>query len=536
MRDFEIILVLLLVAAIVQPLARRVDVPVAIAQVVCGIVLSVLPFVRQLEFDPELTFALFVPPLLFWAATTGSVRDVRRNARPILLLAIALVLITTGVVAVIARAAAPQLSWGSAFVLGAIVAPPDADVTTAIARRLGVPPRLVTILEGETLLNDTAAFVAYRMAIHATVIGTFALPRAVGGFVLIGAGGILVGLVIGWLIEQATRLEADSVFEVTVSLLAPFGAYLIAEWMGASGVLAVVTAGFRLSRFAPRIVAARTRVRARDVWETVTFMIGGLVFTLIGVQLGRLAPPLWQRGDLAMLRLAALVSAVVIVARLVWVFAVAYLPRLASRRLRERDPYPPWRTVAVLGWAGLRGGDTLVMVLAVPYRTVAGAAFPGREAVVTVGLCVIFVTLVLQGLTLRPLIRTLALPRDDSVEAEERHARLEAARASQTLLAELAQREPLPPDAHAYLRESIRLRTRLDLDDIDRAGGRVGQTTDDVVRRVDHELRNAARRAVVGLRDDNVIGQEAMRRVQYDLDLDEIRSTDERPPVPRPST
>jgi Na+/H+ antiporter len=530
-RDFELILGLLLVATIVQPLARRLDVPVAIAQVVCGLALSALPFVREVEFDPELTFTLFVPPLLFWAATTGSVRDVRRNARPILLLAVALVLITASVVAVIAHGVAPQLSWGSAFVLGAIVAPPDADVTTAIARRLGVPPRLVAILEGETLLNDTAAFVSYRMAVRATLIGTFAFPHAVGAFVLIGAGGILVGLVVGWLVSQATRLKADSVAEVTISLLAPFAAYLVAESIGASGVLAVVTAGFRLSRFGPRIVAARTRVRARDVWETVTFLIGGIVFTLIGVQLGKLAPLLWQRGDVSLLRVAALVSAGVIVTRLVWVFAVAYLPRLMSRSLRERDPYPSWRVVAVLGWAGLRGGDTLVMVLAVPYRTAAGSPFPGRETVVAVGLAVIFVTLVIQGLTLRPLIRRLALPRDDSVDTEERNARLAGARAAQKRLEELAEQERLPADALAYLREDIKLRTRLDLDDIEHARGHDGQTTEDVVRRAEQELRQAARRAVVGLRDDNVIGQEALRRVQYDLDLDEIRSVDEAQPA-----
>ena len=192
--------------------------------------------------------------------------------------------------------------------------------------------------------------------------------------------------------------------------------------------------------------------------------------------------------------------------------------------------YPSWRAVAVIGWAGLRGGDTLVMVLAVPYHTVAGSPFPGRETVVAVGLAVIFVTLVMQGLTLRPLIKRLALPRDDSVETEERHARLEAARASRKRLEELAEQEQLPADALAYLREHIGLRTRLDLDDIDHAAGHDGQTTEDVVRRVEHALRQAARRAVVGLRDDNVIGQEALRRVQYDLDLAEIRSVDESQP------
>jgi CPA1 family monovalent cation:H+ antiporter len=533
-RDFEIILGLLLIAALVQPVARRLDVPLAIAQVVCGLALSALPFVARIELDPEVTFALFVPPLLFWASTTGSLRDVRRNARPILLLAVALVLVTTAAVAVVAHAVAPALPWASAFVLGAIVAPPDADVTTSIARRLGVPARLVTVLEGETLLNDTAAFVTYRMAVRAAVIGAFSLTQAAGAFVAIAAGGVAVGLVLGWLVGRVPRLRSDSVAETTISLLTPFAAYLIAEGVGASGVLAVVTAGFSFSRFIPRVVSARTRVRARAVWETLTFVIGGLVFTLIGVQLGRLAPSLLRRGDLSLLRVAAVVSATVIGTRLIWVFLAAYLPRFASRSLRERDPYPSWRTLAVLSWAGLRGGDTLVMVLAVPYRTAAGTLFPGRETVVAVGLGVIFVTLVVQGLTLRPLIKRLELPRDDSVEAEERRARLEAARAAKQRLAELVEHERLPRGAVAYLRAEINLRTRLDLDEIEHAGGHDGLTSEDVVRRVEQEMRHAARKAIVRLRDENTIGQEALRRVQNDLDLDEIRSDDEiftRPPT-----
>jgi CPA1 family monovalent cation:H+ antiporter len=268
-------------------------------------------------------------------------------------------------------------------------------------------------------------------------------------------------------------------------------------------------------------------VRARSLWETVTFLIGGLVFTLIGLQLGRLGPVLWRNGDVALLRVAALVSGTVIGVRLIWVFAAAYVPRYLSRSLRERDPYPSWRAMAIVGWAGLRGGDTLVMVLAVPFTTAAGAPFPGRETVIAVSFGVIFVTLVIQGLMLRPLIRTLGLPHDDTVDAEERHARLEAARAATTRLEELAAAEKLPQQAVAYLRATIRQRTQSDLDEIDHAGAHDGSTAADILRQVEHEMRRAARRAVVALRDDNVIGQEAMRRVQFDLDLDEIRTSDE---------
>jgi Na+/H+ antiporter len=526
--ELEVVLGILLVATLVQPVARRIDVPLPIAQVVCGLLLSAIPFVPRPEFDPELTFTLFVPPLLFWAALTGSVRDVRRNARPILLLAVGLVFVATAAVAVVAHAVAPELSWASAFVLGAIVAPPDADVTTQVARRLGVPARLVTILEGETLLNDTAAFVSYRMAVRAAMVGTFSLGQAGIQFVLIAAGGAVVGTLIGWLVARLTPFLDDSIVEATISLLTPFAAYLLAERVGASGVLAVVAAGFCFSRFVPRTVSARTRVRARSLWETVTFLVGSLVFTLIGLQLGRLGVVLWRNGDVALLRVGVLVSATVIGVRVIWVFTAAYLPRYLSRSLRERDPYPSWRAMAVIGWAGLRGGDTLVMVLAVPVTTAAGAPFPGRQTVIAVSFGVIFVTLVVQGLMLRPLIRTLGLPHDDTVDVEERHARVEAARAATTQLQAVAARENLPRPIVAYLRATIRQQARLDLDEIAHAGEHDSGNAADVLRRVEDEMRGAARRAVVELRDGDVIGQEAMRRVQADLDLDEVRSSDER--------
>jgi len=523
-RDFEILLGLLFVAALTQPIARRLDVPLAIVQVVCGLALSAIPLVASLRLDPDVTFTLFVPPLLFYPALSGSVRDVRRNARPILLLAVPLVLITTAAVAAAAHAIAPSLSWASAFVLGAIVAPPDAEVTTSIARRLGLSLRLVTVLEGETLFNDATAFVTYRMAVRTVAIGAFSLAAMAGEFARLAAIGIVIGLAIGWVMAQLPRLELDSAIDATMTLITPFAAYLLAERVGGSGVLAVISAGFCFSRFAPRRAAPRSRIRAREVWETVLFCFGSLVFTLIGVQIGTYAPTLWRGQGASLLWLIAIVTATVVVARAIWILLTAYVPRFLSRRLRERDPYPSWRTLAVLTWAGLRGGDTLVMVLAIPFVTSAGNPFPGRETIVGVGLGVTLVTLVLPGLTMRAVIKRLALPHDDTVESEERHARLEAERAALAHLEQLAARDHLPGDAIAYLESTIRQRTRLDLDDIDHAGGHDGVTAEDVVRRVDREMREIASQAVVLLRDQNVIGQEALRRVQRDLDLDEIRN------------
>jgi Na+/H+ antiporter len=526
-RDFEIILGLAFVATMLQPIARRFDVPLAIAQVFGGILLSTLPLFPTVPFDPELTFVLFVPPLLYRAASTSSLRDTRKNARPIFLLAVTLVLVTIAAVGVAAHLLAPRIPWAAAFVLGAIVAPSDADVTTQIVRRLGLPARLVTILEGETLLNDTTAFVSYRMAVRAAALGSFSLAWAAGAFIAITIGGLAVGLAIGWLVRRVRPYIADSIAISTLSLVTPFAAYLLAERLGASGVLAVVAAGAVASRTPLRIASARTRVRLNVVWDTATFAIGALVFTLIGLQIGRLIPAFLQRDAVTLSLGVLVVSAAVIGTRFVWVFLAAYLPRVASPSLRARDPMPPWRALVVLAWAGLRGGDTLVMALAVPFQTASGAPFPARQVVVTVAFGVILVTLLAQGFTLRPVIKLFALPRDDPAEVEERRARLEAEQAAMKRLDEIGGLGHIPANALAQMREAISQRTRLDLDDADHGAGHTGLTLEDAIRDAEQEVREASREAVARLRDEEVIGDAAFRRVLSDLDLDEVRNIDE---------
>jgi CPA1 family monovalent cation:H+ antiporter len=526
-REFEIILGLVFVATLLQPIARRFDVPLAIAQVFGGILLSAVPFFPAAPIDPELTFVLFVPPLLYRAASTSSLRDTRKNARPIFLLAVALVLVTIAAVAAVAHAVAPRIPWVAAFVLGAIVAPSDADVTTQIVRRLGLPARLVTILEGETLLNDTTAFVSYRMAVRAAALGTFSLAWAAGAFVLISVGGLAVGLAVGWILRKLRPLITDSVAVSTVSLLTPFAAYLLAEQINASGVLAVVAAGALASRTPLRTASARTRVRTNVVWDTATFAIAALVFTLIGLQIGRLVPAYLRRDALALSVAVLVVSAAVIVTRLLWIFIAAYVPRLGSPRLRARDPIPSWRALVILGWAGLRGGDTLVMALAIPLQTASGAPFPGRDVVVTVGFGVILVTLLAQGFTLRPLIKVFALPRGDAAEIEERRARLEAEQAAMKTLDEIGGLGHIPANALAQMRGAINQRTRLDLDDADHSAGHTGLTLEDAIRDAEQQVREASREAVARLRDAEVIGDAVFRKVISDLDLDEVRNIDE---------
>lgn len=524
MRDFEIILGLLFCAALVAPLAQRYDVPLAIAQVVCGLLLSALPFVPQVAFDPELVFVLLVPPLLYRAAASNSVRDIRRQAEPILLLAVGLVLVTTAAVAAVAHLAVPGLSWAAAFLLGAVVAPPDADVTTSIARRLGLPARLVTILEGETLLNDATAFMTYRLAMRAVVVGSFSMLLASGTFVILVVGGVVTGLGMGWLAGQLRRRLDDSIADSAISLLTPFASYLTAERVGGSGVLAVVCTGFYVSRFFPRTVSVPSRVRAGSVWETVTFIIGGFIFLLLGLQLGHVAPAFWRGNDRSLLRTTALITATVIGTRFLWIFPATWLSAVRTRGRRELQVPRTWRELAVLSWAGLRGGDTLVMVLALPAVTATAAPFPNRSMITTVALGVVLGTIVIQGLTLRPLIRFLGIPRDTVVDSEERRARLEAERAALARLAVVVERDRLPDAVRSYIDASIRQRTKLDIDRIDHARGHDGRTEADVVRGADQEVRDAARAAILRLRDDEVIGDAALTRVLADLDLEDLRS------------
>ncbi len=527
MREIEIILGLLFAATLLQPIARRFDVPLAIAQVFGGILLSTLPFFPTVPVDPELAFVLFVPPLLYRAASTSSLRDTRRNARPIFLLAVALILLTIAAVAAAAHAIAPRIPWGAAFVLGAIVAPSDADVTTQIVRRLGLPARLVTILEGETLLNDTTAFVSYRLAVSAAALGSFSLARAAAAFVGITIGGLVVGIAIGWLFKKLRVFLTDAITLSTLSLLTPFAAYLLAEQIHTSGVLAVVAAGALASRTPLRTTSAPARVRTNVVWDTATFAIGALVFTLIGLQIGRLVPEFVRGGAFTLILGVVVVSVTVVVTRMLWIFAAGWLPRLASARLRARDPMPTWRAMVVLGWAGLRGGDTLVMALAIPFQTATGAPFPARPVLVAVAFGVILITLLVQGFTLRPLIKRFALPRGDALATEERRARVEAEQAAIRTLEEIGGLGTIPANVLAQMREAIAQRTRLDLDDTDHSHGHTGLTLEDSIRDAEQQVREASRDAVARLRDEETIGDAAFSRVIADLDLDEIRNVEE---------
>lgn len=520
----EIFVGLLLAVAALALLARKLHIPYPILFVIGGSLLGLIPKLPNVALDPQLVFLFFLPPLLFPAALFTSWRDFRANLRPIALLAIGLVLFTTVAVAFLAHYFM-NLPLPVGFVLGAIVSPPDAVAATAIAERLKVPHRIVTILEGECLVNDATALVAYRFAVAAVATGSFSLGKASWEFFVVGIGGILIGLAVGWLVEWLGRRVDDAPIEITVSLLTPFAAYLLAERLGVSGVLAVVTAGFYLGWRTPEITSFRTRLRAGPVWEMVEFLLNGFVFILIGLQLPEVLHGLSAHSIPVrqLVGYAFEISLAVILIRIVWVFPATYLPRLLFRSIREKDPYPSGRHVTLVAWTGMRGVVSLAAAMALPLIIQNGSPFPNRDLILFLVFIVILATLVGQGLSLPVLIRCLGIKDDGAVEKEEREARLKANQAALARLQQIRESSPAKEDALERLR--IEYEDRIRQLEVCEPG------TEDAARRLfsaefeslSLEALHEERKTILQLRNQSVISDEVLRRIQRDVDLAEAR-------------
>jgi monovalent cation/hydrogen antiporter len=518
----EAVVLLLGAVLLLMAVARRLLVPYPIFLVLGGLILGFVPGVPAVRLDPELVFLIFLPPILWSAAYFTSFRDFQANLRPITLLAVGLVVATTAAVAAVAHAIVPGLPWPAAFALGAIVSPPDAVAATAIARRLRIPHRVVTILEGESLVNDAAALVLYRAAVAATVTGAFVARETLVQFVLAAAGGVAIGLAIGLLTREALHHSEDSLVETAITLLAPYAAWIAAERMHASAVLACVAGGLYVRRGFSAAVPPTTRIQSRAVWELLVFVLNGVIFVLIGLQLRAIRDEGLIENPARLVVYGAVISAVAIAIRLLWVPLAAVIPRLVSPALRRRDPLPPWPSIFLLAWTGMRGIVSLAAALALPLTTAAGTPFPARDEIVVLTFAVILATLVLQGLTLGPLIRWLRLADDGTLELEEVHARQEAARAVLARLDDLAQ----GPEAS---REDIRQMQTLYTQRVQRASsidpgaGAEAARVQAARRRLRHETLSAERLALIALRDQGVISDDVLHRLEQELDIEAIR-------------
>jgi CPA1 family monovalent cation:H+ antiporter len=521
--DAVTLVVLLVVGVALLALAPTIRVPYPILLVLGGIAVGFIPGVPHVALPPDVVLVAILPPLLYASAFFTSLRDLRTNARPLSLLAVGLVLVTVVTVAAACHAGIDGLSWPTCFVIGAVVAPTDAVAATAIASRLGVPRRLVAIIEGESLINDATALVAYSIAVTAVVTGTFSLSHAGWRFVVDVVGGIGIGLAVGFVIRQVRRRLDHSPTEIAIALLSGYFAYLPAEAAGVSAVLAVVTVGVYVGWYTPELTTVQTRLQGDAVWEIVVFLLNALLFGLVGLQLRPILDSLSGERTGALLVDSLIVAGAVIGTRMLWIYPATYLPRLLSRRIRERDPYPPWQYPTVIGWAGLRGAVSLAAALALPLTTASGASFPERNLIIFLTFVVILATLVGQGLTLPALIRWLGLEADGIAEKEEVKARIKAAEAALARLEELADEDWVRDDTAERMRGLYRFRqsrftARFDEND----DGQIEQRSRDY-QRLRRELLDAERRAVVELRREGRINDEIMNLVQRDLDLEDAR-------------
>ncbi len=513
----------LLVAIVaLATLATRLRIPYAILLVLGGLLLGFVPGLPRIVLNPELVLVLFLPPLIYSSAWLTSWREFHANLGPILQLALGLVLMTTIVLAVVAHTIA-GLSWPVAFVLGAVVSPTDAVAASATAQRLGLPRRIVSVIEGESMVNDATGLVVYRFAVAAVVVGSFSLWQAGLQLVVVSLGGLLIGLVIAWPVAWLHRHLDDAPIEITITLLTPYAASLVADALQVSGVLAVLSAGLYLSRQSSRFFSSNTRLQANAVWNVLVFLLNGLVFLLIGLQLRSIVESIVGRSLLTLVWQALLISLAVIAVRIGWVLPAAYLPRLVSPRLRARGPYPGWRQVAMVAWIGMRGGLSLAAALALPFTLTGGLLFPQRELVIFFTFCVILATLVGQGLSLVPIIRLLGLERDSSLEREHALAHLVAARAALARLDELATEAWVPQDALAQLRSHYEKKLEILTEAMDGAGDEHFDGHAPVQQRLRQEVLRAERAVVIGLRDRGRIDDETLRLVERELDLEEQR-------------
>lgn len=508
----ELLLVLLLSAVALGWIARHFKFPYPIALLAGGAMLGLVPNLPQSGFDPQLILVIVLPPILYQAALLTSWTDFKAHLRPIALLSIGLVAVTTLAVGAALRFMVPDVPWAVAFTLGAIVSPPDAVAATAILSRLNMPRRIVTILEGESLVNDASGLVLYKFAVAAVLTGAFSMANATAQFTIVSIGGIGVGVALAFAYIAIHKRLGDPFIEVLTVLTIPFTCYLAAEAMHVSGVLAVVVAGLVRGRYAPEIVSAETRIMARSVWNVLVFLLNSVVFMLIGLQIAGIVGNLSPYPPAQLAAIAVAVAATAIFVRLAWVFPATYLPRWMGGERRANEPKPRKAELVIIGWCGMRGIVSLAAALALPQ------AFPHRDLVIFLTFVTILATLVGQGLSLAPLIRRLKVGSKWSVHDEQLRVRAAmgaaALAATDTVLAE----EGVPAEWARSLKAEIADRITLAASEGEALTPRL-----ELVNRLHHVAIQAERQELIRLWRDNQIGDEVMRHLEEILDYEQAQ-------------
>ncbi|MFI2369641.1 Na+/H+ antiporter [Streptomyces sp. NPDC018833] len=528
MDQLALLFALLFGAVVTVPLGQRLGLPAPVLMTLAGIVLAFLPFVPNVDVPPELILPLLLPPLLYATVQRTSWRQFTANARPILLLAVALVFVTTAAVGAVAHAVVPGLPIAAAVALGALVAPPDPVAATAVAGSLGLPRRLVSIMEGEGLFNDVTAIVLYHVAIVAAVSGEFSWGVAAGELVLSAVVAVAVGLALGWVSNKLMGLLGDATLQVGLTLMVPFVSYVLAEQLMGSGVLAVLTTALFLAEYTADADDVMGRLAGNTFWQIVDTLVTGVAFGLIGLELHHVFGTADDRLG-RLLGWSAAVVAVVVGVRLLWLLPAAWLAkRLHHLRDYDEDVPTSWRETVVLWWAGMRGVASVALALAIPLETDDGAGFPGREVIIFIAFAVIVATLVCQGMTLPWLVRRLGVRADTGAERElERRLAIRAAKAAKARLKEIEAEEELSEEvSERLLRGAFDMGARISPDIVDEErrdwfAKRAERMA--TVRRIQREMLSAARHAVLSARSEPGADPEVVDRVLRHLDVHSLR-------------
>ncbi len=522
MENFEVLIVILLVLLGLLAIAERFKLPYSVLLVVSGLGIAFIPSIPSVVLDPEIVFFILLPPILYDAASNTSWRDFKSEAVPISTLAIALVFFTTVCVAVTAHFLIPDFPWPLAFVLGAIVSPPDAVATTSITKYLGLNRRVTTVLEGESLVNDASALIAYRLSISAIGTGTFVFWQAGGNFLYVICGGVLSGMAIGYVVIIIQRMIiSNSIISTALTLLTPFIAYLVAERIHASGVLSVVTTGLMMSWRASEIYSYQTRIRKKAVWDTIIFLLNGFVFILIGLQLRHILDDLDQYSSRQLLTYGIVVSVVTIIVRILWVFVTAFSP-FAKNILDKR--HDTWKNVMIVAWTGTRGIVSLAAALALPLTLADGTAFPYRSLILFIAFVVIFTTLVVQGLSLPWLIRILGVKNTHKEEDENHELRLLMASHVVNFI-----NEDFPYEINNDVKSRLKSRYLDLIEAASREKPSDEPSIDENVERLSQiqkarlEVQKFERTLLKQFHHDSLFNQSTIRRIEQELDLTEFQ-------------
>jgi len=538
MDEFKVVIFLMAILISLTAIVNKRKFPFPILLVAAGLVIGFVPQLPNLALDPDIVFIVILPPLLYDAAAKTSWHEFRTAIRPISALAITLVFFTTVAVAITAHYLIPGFSWPLAFVLGAVVSPPDAVAASGIIKGLGLNKKVITILEGESLVNDASALIAYRYAVTAVTTGTFIFWKAGLQFLLVAGAGIIIGIVVGYLFVLAhKKIENNAVVETSLTLLAPYVSYLAAEQFHMSGVLAVVTTGLVISWRAPEVFSYHARIRIKGVWETLVFLLHGFVFILIGLQLPSIIKDLGNYPFSEILGYGLLISAVTIVVRIIWVFAGVSSQTFFKKKKKKKttddlsandNQDSTWKNVLVVAWTGTRGVISLAAALALPLLLEDGTPFPKRHSIIFLAFVVIFVTLVVQGLSLPLLIRWLKIkPQDNTIE-EEKELQLYLATSTLNFI-----EQEFPIQLDNKLQEQLKKKYELQINDLTkeiRLQKKAKRNDEEIKPLPPNDLVNAQleigkfkRDLLVKIHKEGEFSDAAIKKVEREMDIDELK-------------